>query len=120
MKKKGFTLIEAVVVIWVVAILVAIAMPTFTEPKIVVYINQKSEEKTLVYKVPNRYDYKKLYFQDVGFDGNLNSVEDSDGVISDPNTITVRSRSAPAARVVSWKIWVDRFEQKIRPEAVRN
>jgi len=118
MKKKGFTLIEALAMIFIVGILAAIVVPVFIKPKIVVYINERSEKKTLVYQVPGRYDYKKLYFRDVGLDGTLDSVEDSHGLISEPNTLT--TKSAPATKVVSWNTWIERFEQEIRPEAVGN
>ena len=118
MRKKGLTLVEILMGVMILGVLAAIVLPIFMRPDITVHIYEVNGKKELVYQVDDRYDYKELYFQDVGFDGNLNSVKDSDGVISDPNTITIKS--APSERTVSWKTWVDRFEQEIRPEAVGN
>ena len=118
MEKKGYTLVEALIVIAIVGILLAIVAPQLIKPKIVVYIDYKSEKKALVYQVPNRYDCKRLYFRDVGFDGTLNSVKHLNGLISEPNTLTIKSASSD--KPVSWDTWVNRFEQEIRPEAVIN
>lgn len=118
MEKKGFTLVEMMIVIIILGLLAAITIPTFRASDIVVYIDKTNGKKTLVYQVDDRYNYKKLYFRDVGLDGILDSVEDSHGLISEPNIIT--ARSAPSARSVSWSIWVDRFKQEIRPEAAGN
>jgi len=121
MRKNGFTLMEMIIVIEIVVILVALAIPVIMRSDIsdiTVYISETNGKKTLVYLVVDRYDYKTLYFRDVGLDGTLDSVEDSHGLISTPNIIAVRS--TPAARVVSWNTWMDRFEQEVRPRAVEN
>lgn len=115
MEKKGFTFLEIMVVLAILGILATIVVPTFRRPDIMVYIEETNGKKALVYSVFDRYDYERLYFRDVGFDGILNSVEDYDGLISNPNTVTVRSELP-----VSWSTWVDRFEQEIRPEVVGN
>ncbi len=118
MEKKGFTLVEILIVVVIVGILAAIVVPLFMRPDIMVYIDEINGKKELVYSVFDRYGYKRLRFRDVGLNGTLDSVEDYNGLISEPGMVAVRS--APAARVVSWNTWVDRFEQEIRPEAVGN
>jgi len=115
MKKKGFTLVEILIVVLIVALLATIVIPILRMPVTRVCIEQTNGKKALVYSVFDRYGYEKLHFRDVGFDGILDSVEDSNGLILDPNTIIPRSGLS-----VSWSTWVDRFEQEIRPEAVEN
>jgi len=118
MKKKGFTSAEILLAIIILAILIAIAIHVFIKPEIQVYFGETNGKKTLVYVAIDQYGYKRLYFRDVGLDGTLDMVEDSDsGLISDSNTII---RSAPSDRVVSWSVWLTRFEQEIRPKVVGN
>lgn len=113
-RKKGFTLVEILMVVVVLAILAAIIIPQFITPGVVVSIQNIEGKKGLLYHVQDRYGCKRILFRDIGLDGTLDNIE-SDGLILDPNTVRPRSGLS-----IGWNTWVERFEKEVRPEAVGN
>ena len=133
-EKKGFTLVEILIVVMILAMLAAIVIPQFTRireealgnwreipPGLktdvwVMLVNANAElekEAKLLYEIENRWTYSFVQFKDIGLNGNLDQVycKKADGVELrfDPNSEYPEGKS--------WDDWLERFS-KIRKEAV--
>ena len=70
-KIKGFTIVELVIVIAVIAVLAAVLIPTFSN--VIEKANKSAVQQAAVNK------YKELYTEDLADDGVLNQNKNADG-----------------------------------------
>ncbi len=100
MKKRGFTLVELLVVVAVISILAAIAIPAYLG------VQTRSRREAAVTDLQNLASAMELYYQE------HNRYAPSDGTTSDLNTIKTRYRAfRPGTNNFSYKVTVSNAGQ---------